>query len=134
MQLQRHQHTSSMAPKMAAAKSTPAPQPPTAAVQRPAGQETHRTSISKVLGLLKYHAANTRGTSDRSQECKEALNVYNSLTDKAQRAAFLQEFDQNGAGKNASSLKFVASFKKRVLTENTTEISATENTMTRSCP
>lgn len=84
-----------------------------------------------MVGLLKYHSK--KGT-DRGPASQQALDIYNSLAEPGQRKAFLADFESNGGGKSVSALKFAVTFKKRLISENISELSVTDNLLTLCAP
>ena len=52
--------------------------------------------------------------SDRKDECQQALDIYRSLADHSERAAFLKDFESNGAGKTPGALKFALRYTKEL--------------------
>ena len=66
-----------------------------------------------------------------TEEAANALAIYNTVTDKAQRTIFLNSFESNGSGKGPNAFKWVYTFTKTLRHENTTEVAATEDMLNR---
>ena len=69
--------------------------------------------------------------SERRDECQQALDIYRSLADHSERAAFLKDFESNGAGKTPGALKFALRYTKELKSTKEAEVAAVENWITR---
>ena len=65
-----------------------------------------------------------------SQEAANALEMYQTITDHTSRSLFLSSFEKESSG-GKMNFKWVHDFKKSLVHENTTEIGATEDMLTR---
>ena len=89
-------------------------------------------SISKMLGVLKYHSGKTDGKdAQRTENAQQALDVYKALSTGTDRARFVEEFEANGKGKNAEALKFAVTFEKILKNNKSVEVGMTEDMLTR---
>ena len=68
---------------------------------------------------------------EKAAAADQALKVYEELTQPSDREKFLAEFEANGGGKAHGSLRFALTFRQRVSDSFSTEVSATENYLTR---
>ena len=84
-----------------------------------------------MLGLLKYQAKESKKDPDRKVEVVEALALYKTLADPADRSRFLESFETNGGGKGPNSLKFVTTFSKSLENKKTKEWGVVEDFFTR---
>jgi len=57
--------------------------------------------------------------------------VYNTITDKAARGLFLENFESQGAGRGPNSLKWVCSFSKSLEQKSQTIVASVEDLLTR---
>ena len=69
---------------------------------------------------------NANATKKR-EEAQGVIDVYDSLGDPGRKAAFLKDFEMNGAGKGKDALKFAANFKKTVETDKAGQVSVVDN-------
>ena len=93
------------------------------------GESADPADISKMLGIMKYHAK--RPDSDHSEAAARALAVNKSLSSPSQRATFLTDFEVNGGGKTAGSFEWVLSFQKSLTNTGTSATGCVENMFTR---
>ena len=94
------------------------------------GEGASPAKLSSMLGVLKYNSEHGKNE-DKKRDAAEAIKIYRSLADPADRVSFLKEFELNGNGKGPSGLKFASTFKMKIEGGKTTEIGTTENFMTR---
>ena len=85
--------------------------------------------LKYVSGILKYQAEHGNDA-ERKDEAKKAHAMYKTLADPQERRSFLQEFEDQGNGKTAGSLKFHTKFCKTVTSNKTTEVGASEGIFT----
>ena len=96
----------------------------------PRGSAVCPAKISGMLTMLRYQV-NKGKDEDKAAAADQALKVYEELTQPTDREKFLAEFEANGGGKAHGSLRFALTFRQRVQDSFTTEVSATENYLTR---
>ena len=109
------------------------PQPKVAADTKRAaakGQGMDHTALNKMQGLLRYTVSSGKDT-DKVAAAAAAVDVYRSLTKPEERKAFLTQFQDNGGGKTAGSLKFAANFTERLSLSKKTEVSSNEDYCSR---
>ena len=94
------------------------------------GEAVNPAAISGMITMLRYQANNCKDP-EKKEAGSQALQAYQSLSEPAERAAFLKEFEENGGGKKPGSLKFALTFKQRLSEQFQTEVSATEDYYTR---
>ena len=96
----------------------------------PRGQAVCPAKISGMLTMLRYQV-NSGKDQEKATAADQALKVYEELTQPNDREKFLAEFEANGGGKAHGSLRFALTFRQRVSDSFSTEVSATENYLTR---
>jgi len=87
-------------------------------------------ALSKMLGLLKHNAENSK-KGEKKDDATEALNIYKNRADPDSRVKFLQEFEANGGGKTPGSLKFALNCRMSVANTKITDVSCVEYFITR---
>ena len=85
--------------------------------------------LKRMMGILNYQSDRGK-TVERQEASKEALVVYHSLSDRDNRKAFLDAFDESGKGKD---LKFAKTFEQSLANARKTEVATNENFWIRTC-
>ena len=88
-------------------------------------------AVSRMLGLLKYRSDPTSNKKGQDiEEAKHALEVYATLAPGAKKS-FLADFEAGGRGKVKGSLRFALTYKRKLVSEESSEVSCVEDYYTK---
>ncbi len=116
-----------------------APEPPAAAAAPAAAAgakyshgdlvlQQDTAALNRMLGVMRYQSsASFKGSEEQRQQAESAKHVYKSLKTNAERHAFLKAFQQAGQMKTPEGWKFHTRFRRTVVQQNSSSVSAVEN-------
>ena len=91
----------------------------------------HFTLVVHNPVCVSMHLASYASTHIHTEEADAALILYSTITDKASRTSFIEQFESSGSGKGKDSLKFALTFKKHLSSTDSSACGSNDSFVTR---